>query len=316
MKNSLNLLILVWGLVCMTGQVWALTDINLTVGSAKVIKTRLMEKVVIGNPEVADIKLISDEELLVTGKTAGTTSLIIWRKNGEKDIVTVVISAAKSAKAMIQVDVQVMEITNNNGMDLGFDWEKMVGTPTQLTLRETSAPLKAIGTLERGQLDLALKLLIEEGNAKLLAKPKLVTLSGKTAKFSSGGEIPVPIVNDRNQVSVSWKSYGVKLEILPTVNHLNEVSVKIRAEVSDVDFSYLVQGNPAIKNRWASTTIHVKPKATVVIGGLIQERTQTTNKGLPILSDIPVFGNLFKSTRYTKETSELVIFVTPQIIGG
>jgi type II secretory pathway component GspD/PulD (secretin) len=77
----------------------------------------------------------------------------------------------------------------------------------------------------------------------------------------------------------------------------------------------LVQGNPAIKTRWASTTIHVEPGATVVIGGLIQDKSQVVNQGLPILGDIPVLGYLFKSTVIKKEESELVIFVTPYLVG-
>jgi len=76
-----------------------------------------------------------------------------------------------------------------------------------------------------------------------------------------------------------------------------------------------VQGNPALKTRWASTTIHVESGATVVIGGLIQDRTQVVTQGLPILSEIPVLGYLFKSTRIRKEESELVIFVTPYLVG-
>ncbi len=309
---------LILGLV--VGGLYALAlagaDIDLTAGSAKVIKKIEMEKVAIGNSDVADVKQISDDELLITGKTAGSTSLIVWKKNGRKDISMVIVKPSKSDNVMVQVDVQVMELTKTDGLDVGFDWEKMVGSATQLTLRETTAPLKAIGTLERGQLALALKLLVEKGHAKILAKPKLVSLSGKAAQFSSGGEIPVPVVNELSQVSVSWKSYGVKLDILPTVMGDDEINVDVRAEVSDVDFTHLVQGNPAIKTRWASATIQVKPRSTVVIGGLIQEKNQTLNQGVPVLSDIPIIGQLFKSTRYSKETSELVIFVTPQIIGG
>lgn len=312
-RIGLVLGLMVWGLYALAP---AGADIELTAGSAKVVKKIEMEKVAIGNPDVADVKQISDDELLITGKSAGSTSLIVWKKNGRKDISMVVVKPSKSDNVMVQVDVQVMELTKNDSLDVGFDWDKLVGSTTQLSLKETTAPLKAIGTLARGQLDLALKLLVEKGQAKILAKPKLLTLSGKPAQFSSGGEIPVPVVNEVNQVSVSWKSYGVKLDILPTAMSDDEIKVDVRAEVSDVDFTHLVQGNPAIKTRWASTTIQVKPRSTVVIGGLIQEKNQTFNQGVPVLSDIPVIGQLFKSTRYSKETSELVIFVTPQIIGG
>jgi pilus assembly protein CpaC len=216
---------------------------------------------------------------------------------------------------MIQVDVQVMEIYKSEGDNFGLDWERIVGPGGQLTLSESDSPLKAIGVLERGRLDLLLKMLVEKGNGKVLARPKLLTLSGKKASFSSGGEIPVATSSSNGQTNVEWKKYGVNLDVLPTAQDSGTVNAEIRAEVSEVDFTHLVQGNPAIKTRWASTTIHVMPESTVIIGGLIQERNQVSYQGLPLLMDIPVLGYLFKSTRIVQEESELVIFVTPHIVG-
>ncbi len=302
------------GLLLAASGVLAGPDINLTLGGAKVVTVRSLERVAIGNPEVADVKQISDRELLVSGKNLGTTTLIVWKSDGRKDISTVVVAAGKSAQTMIEVDVQVMEISKSDNMDLGLDWEKLAGAGGQLTLVESTNPLRAIGTLERGKLDLLLKLLVEKGNAKVLARPKLLTLSGHKASFSSGGEIPVSTVSATGQVSVEWKKYGVNLDVLPTATATNSISAEIRAEVSDADFTHLVQGNPAIKTRWASSTIQVDPGATVVIGGLIQNKTQVRHQGLPVLSEIPVLGYLFKSTRLIQDESELVIFVTPQLV--
>lgn len=290
-------------------------DIKMTIGSAQVVSVRSPVRVAIGNPEIADLKQISEKELLISGKAVGSTTLIVWYRSGRKKISTIFVTAGKAEQTMIQVDVQVMEISKTKGMNLGLDWEGLVGSGSNLSLVETTSPLKAIGVLERGKLDLMLKLLDETGNAKILARPKLLTLSGRKASFSSGGEIPVSTVNATGAVSVEWKKYGVNLDILPTAGNTGAINVDIRAEVSDVDYSYLVQGNPAIKTRWASTVIHVKPGTTVVIGGLIQEKKQISHQGLPLLSDIPILGYLFKSTRLIREESELVIFVTPHIVG-
>jgi pilus assembly protein CpaC len=287
----------------------------LTAGGAKVIGVKSPDKVAIGNPEVADVKQISKDELLLTGKALGSTTLIVWQPDGRKDISTVVVAAGKSAQTMIQVDVQVMEITSTEGDNLGLDWEGILGKAGDITLQEVDAPLRAIGVLERGKLNLLLKLLAEKGHAKVLARPKLLTLSGRRASFSSGGEIPVSTVSSTGQVSVEWKKYGVNLDIQPTANDTGTVNAEIRAEVSEVDFTRLVQGNPAIKTRWASTTIHVNPDATVIIGGLIQEKKSASYQGVPLLMDVPVLGYLFKSTVIIQEESELVIFVTPHIVG-
>lgn len=304
---------LVWGL---GSSVWAGADLHLTVGGAKVITVKAPDRVAIGNPEVADVKQIGQDELLLSGKTIGSTTLIIWMENGRKDISTVVVTAGKSAQTMIQVDVQVMEINKTDNADLGLDWERLVGPEGQLTLVETDAPLRAIGTLQRGKLDLLLELLVEKGHAKILARPKLLTLSGRKASFSSGGEIPVATVNANGASNVEWKKYGVSLDVMPTANDTGTINAEIRAEVSEADFTHLVQGNPALKTRWASTTIHVESGATVVIGGLIRDVSQTVTQGLPLLSDIPVIGYLFKSTVIRQEQSELVIFVTPHLVGG
>jgi pilus assembly protein CpaC len=300
----------------LAGMGWAdEDDIKVTLGSAKVVAVKSPERVAIGNPEVADVKQISDQELLVTGKSLGSTSLIIWYAGNRKQIYSVIVTTGKAAQTMIQVDVQVMEIIDTDTLNLGLDWERIVGNAGQLNIFESTAPINAIGTLDRAKLNLLLKLMVEKGHAKILARPKLLTLSGNKASFNSGGELPVSTVNSTGQQSVEWKKYGVNLDVNPTAKDTGDIHLDIRAEVSDVDYTHLVNGNPALKTRWASSTIQVQPGSTVVIGGLIQEKTQIQHQGLPILSDIPVLGYLFKSTMTSQENSELVIFVTPYIVG-
>jgi len=294
---------------------WAGKDIRITVGSAKVVNVKSPQRVAIGNPEIADLTQINDRELLISGKAVGSTSLIVWQADGRKQISSVIVTTGKAAQTMIQIDVQVMEIAKTENMDLGLDWERLVGPSGKLSLVESSSPLKGIGILQRGQLDLLLKLLVEKGNAKILARPKLLTLSGRKASFSSGGEIPVSTVSSTGQMNVEWKKYGVSLDVLPRAGNTGAINAEIRAELSDADFTHMVQGNPAIKTRWASTTIHVQPGTTVIIGGLIQEKHQVIHKGLPILSDLPILGYLFKSSLVRREESELVIFVTLNIAG-
>jgi len=289
-------------------------DIKLTLGSAKVIRMKNLKRIVIGDPEIAEVKKISDKELLVSGKAMGRTNLIIWNNKGRRRMFDITVMSDKVNKTMIRVDVQVMEINKSKDKDIGLAWEKLIGVEGQLKLVETNAPLKAIGLLERGKLDIMLKMLLTKGNAKILAKPKLMTLSGYKARFSSGGEIPVATLNSNGQVHIDWKKHGVNLDILPILVEKDNIKIDIKAEVSDVDYTHLIQGNPALKTRWASTTIQVQPGITAVIGGLLQETTQTNNHGIPLLADIPVLGYLFKSTRTIKKESELVIFVTPYIV--
>lgn len=293
----------------------ALDEVRLNVGNSKLLPLKAVEKLAIGNPEIADVKQLSADEVLLTAKRIGLTTLILYFNDGRKDMLSVTVGASKAGQTMVQIDVQVMEISKTDDLDVGLNWEKISGPAGSLTLKETTAPINSLGTLERGKLDLVLTLLQAKGNAKILARPKLLTLSGAKASFSAGGEIPYSTVGTNGQTNVEWKKYGVNLDMLPTVNAAGEVDVDLRAEVSEVDFTHLVQGNPAIRTRWASTTLHVQPDTTVVIGGLVQDKDQMVSQGLPLWQDLPVIGYLFKSTRMITEESELVIFVTPRVMG-
>lgn len=216
---------------------------------------------------------------------------------------------------MVQVDVQVLEIIRNRDLDVGLDWEKLAGPAGQLAASASAGPLQDLGRLERGKMDFVLKALLASGEAKILARPKLLALSGRPASFSAGGEIPVSVTTATGAAHVEWKKYGVSLEILARAEGSGLITAEIRAEVSDADFTRLVQGNPALKTRWAATTIQVESNGTAVIGGLIQEKNHMCETGLPLLCEIPVLGYLFQSTRVVSEESELVIFVTPHVLG-
>jgi len=150
-------------------------------------------------------------------------------------------------------------------------------------------------------------------------KPKLLASNGKKASFLSGGEVPIVTVSTTGQASVSWKKYGVSLEIDPKLTKQNRIEAQIRAEVSNLDYANAVSVGtsvvPAVKTRWAETSINVEPDNTVVIAGLIENQEMKTISGVPVLSGIPLLGELFKSVTTSDRKTELVIFVTPKISG-
>lgn len=154
--------------------------------------------------------------------------------------------------------------------------------------------------------------LVENGTAKLLASPSLLTLSGKQADFLVGGEIPV--ITDQG---VEWKDYGVKLDVLPTVNK-DHITVNVMPEVSSLDWNNALTINgieiPAIKTRRASTSLRMKEGSTMVLGGLIQHEESTQIRKVPLLGDLPIIGALFRSKNYQENQTELVIMITPWIM--
>ena len=156
----------------------------------------------------------------------------------------------------------------------------------------------------------------KEGKAKLLAAPALLTVSGQPASFLAGGEIPL-VLDFGDQQAVEWVEYGVKLNILPLVEG-EQVRIHIQPEVSSIDWNTsdrLQSRNPALNTRRTDTTVNLEHGSTVVISGLIQRQESTEIKKIPILGDLPILGTLFRSREYQDKQTELVIFVTPWIIG-
>ena len=308
-------------LLLLAGIFLAEERLQITIGESKIISVDAPKKIAVGNPLIADVKVVSEKEFLLIGKSGGTTSLIVWDKDNNQVTSQVVVLAANLEKTMIEVNAQVLEIRKDSNTVLGINWDAALSA---LELSEkTLPPLFQVGDFERlKKVQVKIDALIKNGYAKVLAKPRLLTISGFKAKFLSGGEIPVMIQNggqSDSSIHIDWKTYGVKLDIEPTSDVLDNINCVIRVEVSNLDFSAGVSYNgsvvPALKTRWADTSLYVKKGGTIVIGGLLQTEELKRETGIPLLSELPILGGLFRSTETLKQESELVIFVTPSIVG-
>lgn len=165
-----------------------------------------------------------------------------------------------------------------------------------------------------GTLDLA----ETQGLAATLANPNLTALSGETASFLAGGEIPIPISTTLGQVSVEYKQYGVSLAFTPTVLADGRISMRVRPEVSQLDNGSAVTLNgytiPGISTRRAETTVELGSGQSFMIGGLLSTSSGNSISKAPFLGDLPIIGNLFKSRNYQRNETELVIIVTPYLV--
>ncbi len=301
--------------------------INLKEGMSKLIKSSDVTKIEIDKKEIISATILSDKEVIVEGKKSGESLLKIYTKSGEENYFIVVKSKSKS-ESMIQIDVQMLEIINSNGGDFGINWAMLLkGTENKdmpvspLNLKEQEPSLLAFGKFERGAINAMLDFLVKNNYAKLLAKPKLLACNGQKAEFLSGGEVPVVLTDTQGKISVDWKKYGINLEIKSEVLKNNNIKSELRAEVSNLDYANAIKIGlsggvmPAIKTRWAKTTIILENDETIIIAGLIQDEEAKVVYGVPVLSAIPLIGELFKSTGIENRKTELVIFVTPKIIG-
>jgi pilus assembly protein CpaC len=157
-----------------------------------------------------------------------------------------------------------------------------------------------------------------QGLAATLANPNLTALSGETASFLAGGEIPIPIANTLGNVSVEYKQYGVSLAFTPTVLADGRISMRVRPEVSQLDQGSAVRlggfSIPGVSTRRAETTVELGSGQSFMIGGLLSTSSGNTVDKAPFLGDLPVLGNLFKSRGYRRSETELVIIVTPYLV--
>lgn len=302
--------------------------ISIREGGSKVLRFEKGIQALSVDPGVASATIISDDEIIVEGKKPGTTVISITGEGSSESLVVDVLKTEK-ADSMIEVDVQILEISRIEGFNVGIDWPALINGPLpdnglpllSLNAIEQNPPAFSIfgSTFTRGKINVLLDFLVTNNYARVLAKPKLLTSNGKSASFLSGGEVPVVTVNTQGQASVQWKSYGVNLEIDPKTGKDGAIEAHIKAEVSNLDYSNSVnygQGRiPAIMTRRAETNIDVQPDDTVVIAGLIENQGSKVTSGVPVLSGIPFIGELFKTTSSSSENSELVIFVTPKIAG-
>ncbi|WP_240504478.1 type II and III secretion system protein family protein [Tsuneonella mangrovi] len=173
---------------------------------------------------------------------------------------------------------------------------------------------KLFGLNVLGAFDLAERI----GLVTTLAQPNLTAISGETADFLAGGEYPIPISQGLGTTSVEYKRYGVSLSYTPTVLANGRISLRVRPEVSELSSQGAVTLNgfqiPALTIRRAETTIELGSGQSFMIAGLMSNNAQNSIDKTPALGDVPILGNLFRSTSFRKGQTELVIVVTPYLV--
>jgi len=171
------------------------------------------------------------------------------------------------------------------------------------------------------------------GLLRVLAEPNLTAISGEAARFLAGGEFPVPVNSDDGQISVEFKPFGVGLAFTPVVMSGGNISLKIATEVSELTSEGAISTGdtpvrnadgtttvirgitiPALQVRRAETTVEMSSGSSIVMAGLIQERTRHAVEGVPGMMNTPVLGSLFRSRDFMNSETELVIIVTPYLV--
>lgn len=160
--------------------------------------------------------------------------------------------------------------------------------------------------------------LASDGLITVLAEPNLTAMSGETASFLAGGEYPILVPQSNGQVTIEYKNFGVKLSFTPTLVNSRRINVKVRPEVSELSSDGAVTLNnfnvPALKVRRAETTVELASGQSFAIAGMLSNSSDQNIDKFPMLGDMPILGELFRSTRFKRGETELVIIVTPYLV--
>jgi len=249
----------------------------------------------------------------------------------------------------VLLKVRVAEMQRSLAKQLGVDLDALftVGevafdvitqNPFSLVGQSLSSGRSVVGYNQGGTaVDGTIRALEQTGLVRTLAEPNLTAISGESANFLAGGEFPVPSSRDRDgNVLIEFKPFGVGLGFTPVVLSEGRISLKISTEVSELsnEGSFQLRGGftvdpdsgqlvlvegvtvPALKVRRAETTVELPSGGSIVMAGLLQETTRQNIDGLPGAKDVPVLGQLFQSRDFQNSETELVVIVTPYLVGA
>jgi pilus assembly protein CpaC len=244
-----------------------------------------------------------------------------------------------ATRPVVQVDVKVVEFSKTVLKEAGFNLFKQnnafaFGTFSPSSLSSytggattnfqvsSASPISSAFNLivNLGSRGIFANLSLLESNnlARVLAEPTLVALSGQSASFLAGGEIPIPVPQSLGTISIVYKPYGIGLTVTPTVLGPQRIALKVAPEASQLDFQHALTINgisvPAITTRRADTTVELGDGESFVIGGLIDRETASNVNKVPLLGDLPIIGAFFKTLQYSQNDRELVIIVTPHLV--
>jgi len=232
----------------------------------------------------------------------------------------------KSHKDQIEVAVLVVEISNDELDKLGIEWGQL-GATQQGVVGFLSQPflydIKTINDYDPvADFAANVHLLLEDSKGRVLSRPKIMVNDGEEAEILVGGEVPIPIIQPTSggvtTVTIEYKKYGIRLQITPTITGDGRtLELDIQPEVSSLDWANGVTISgfniPALRMRRVQTTVSMQDGGTLVLGGLLQKEQAEIIRKIPLISEIPIIGELFKHKSFTSGSSELVIFVTPRI---
>ena len=317
----------------------AITRLDLPIGRSFPYRAdEIITRVTVASPGVADAVVISEREVVINAVAAGEGDIILWLQSGRRVHYRVQVHTAAD-RMQVSIAVKFAEVRRDMLRELGvssvyrdknvragsgnFSNDAAIDPITgRVTLPSATRFLTVLTDFGTDDLLAFLEAQEQSGNAHLLAEPNIITANRELATFLAGGEIPIPIVQSSagttGGVSIQYKEYGVRLRFTPEIVSDSLIKLQVVPEVSSLDFvnALLLQGFrvPALLTRRMESTVDVKRNTSLVLSGLFNNTDERVKTGVPILMNIPILGQLFSSTRFQRNESELIVIVTPTIV--
>ena len=317
------------------------TRIDLPIGRSYPIETTVpVTQVSVATPDVADVVVIDARNVVINAKAAGETDVILWAASAPRRHYRVQVHSP-SDRQQIAISVKIAEVRRDLLREIGVsalrrDGNSRIGTG----IFNTDAPFDANGgiTVPSGTgfgtvltdfgTDRLLALLEAEeqkGNAHVLAEPRMLAANKEQASFLAGGELPIPIVQGGGTVggasptvTILWREFGVRLNFTGEVVSDDLIKLKVAPEVSSLDYANAITLSgasiPALRTRKMESTIDMRNRQSLIISGLFNEEREKVKTGVPYLMNVPILGQLFSSTRWQNNESELLVIVTPTVV--
>lgn len=270
----------------------------------------------------------------------GSNSLIVTSTNDTLHKMKVMVAQLDIPAPQIAIKARLIEVQAGNSLTWGINWsgstkfgtggtvrsikdmnnfsartDGTINTTQATVLAPTGGILDVSSVMNKTTLYALLNFIRADSRSKTISEPMVLTGNNKTAKIHVGQNLPVKIsqvTQTATTQSVQYIPEGVDLEVTPIVSPgSNVISFKIRVGVSE--FVGFQADNPITTERVATTEVSVESGMTVVIGGLIKDKTIDSENGIPFLKDIPLLGWLFKNKKKSKDKTELLIFITPEL---
>lgn len=313
-------------------------------------------RVAIGEPKVADVQASGERAVLLTAVGPGNTSLMLWtacapqphramlfvkgRASADMAEGALLPSQDEQLPSQVQADIRFVEVQRvkykEAGARLFFKGSNnsLIGSPGTVPVTGVSpgeVPInRPVIPLDNNVFNIvwgggssrflaAINALENSGFAYTLARPSLTVLSGLTASFLAGGEIPIPVPSSgSDNVSIEYKEFGVRLALTPTVVSRDRITLKVAPEVSELDYTNAVNiaGTlvPGLKVRRTDTSISLADGESFIISGLVSSNTRSAVDKLPGLGNLPILGAFFRQSTLNREDTELLMIVTPHLV--